>query len=64
MFYYTIYDTRIGLFDSICAFQCILNVPLECIEPFNTVKCILYVPIVLLKNTDLIIAHYTNIMLV
>ena len=30
----------IGLFDSIYAFQCILNVLLECIELFNTVQCI------------------------
>ena len=29
------YDVRIGLFDSICEFQCILNV-----EQFNTLHCI------------------------
>ena len=29
------YDVRIGLFDSICEFQCILN-----IEQFNTLHCI------------------------
>ena len=32
--------TRIGLFDSVNAFQKILNVLLECIEPFNAVQCI------------------------
>ena len=30
---------RIDLFVSIYAFQCILNVLLKCIEPFNTVQC-------------------------
>ena len=30
---------RIGLFDSIYAFQCTLNVLLEPIEPFNIVQC-------------------------
>ena len=35
-----IYDMRIGQFDSIFAFQFILNVLLEHIEPFNTVQCI------------------------
>ena len=39
MFYQSIFDTRIGLFDSIYSFQCILNVLLECIEQFNTVQC-------------------------
>ena len=33
---------RIGLFDSINAFQQNLNVLLQHIEPFNTVQCILY----------------------
>ena len=46
MFYQSIYNTRIGLFDSICAFQGILNVLLESIELFNTGQYILYVPIV------------------
>ena len=33
---------EVGLFD---AFKQILNVLLECIVPFNTVQCILHVPI-------------------
>ena len=45
---------KIGLLDSIYSFQCILNVLLECIEPFNTVQYILYAPIVLLESIDLI----------
>ena len=53
---------RIGLFDSIYACQSILNVLLERIEPFNTVQCILYVPIVLLESIELIVAHYAGIM--
>ena len=40
MFYSSIYDTIIGLFDSIYAFQCNLNVILERTEPCNTVQCI------------------------
>ena len=52
---------RIGLLDSICEFQCILNVLLEHIEPFNTVHCILYYSIVLLESINLIIAHYAGI---
>ena len=39
---FTIRGYYIGLFDSINAFQRILNVLLERIEPFNTVQCILY----------------------
>ena len=31
-------------------FQCILNVLLERIEPFNTIQGILYVPIVVLES--------------
>ena len=34
---------------------------LECIEPFNTVQCILDAPIVLLESIDLILAHYASI---
>ena len=30
----------VSLFNFTCAFQCFLNVLLECIEPFNTVQCI------------------------
>ena len=51
---------RIGLFYSIYAFQCILNVLLKCIESFNTVECILYMPIFLLESIDLILAHYAS----
>ena len=47
-----------GVFD---AFQCILNVLLECTESFNTVQCILYAPIVLLESIDMILAHYAGI---
>ena len=54
---------RIGLFDAIYAFQSILNFPLERIELFNTVQCILYTSIVLLESIDLILAHYASIML-
>ena len=43
------------------AFRCNLNVVLERIELFNTVQCILYAPIVLLKSIDLILAHYAGI---
>ena len=39
------------------AFQQILNVLLECIEPFNTVQCILYAPIILLESIVLILAN-------
>ena len=46
---------------SIYAFQCILNVLLECIEMLNTVQCILYVSIVLLENINLMLAHYASI---
>ena len=53
----------IGLFNTINAFYQILNVLLECIEPFNIVQCILYVPIVLLESIELILAHYASIML-
>ena len=51
---------RIGLFYSIYAFQCILNVLLECIELFNTVECILYMRIFLLESIDLILAHHAS----
>ena len=55
---------KINLFDSIYyAFQYLLNVLLQYIEPFNTVQCILYVPIALLENMNLILAHYVSIML-
>ena len=43
---------KISLFDFISAFQKILIVLLECIEPFNIVQCILYAPIVLLETID------------
>ena len=46
------------MFDSIYAFKCNLNVLLECIESFNTVQCILYVPITLLDSINLILAYY------
>ena len=36
---------RIGLFDFMYAFQCILNTLLESIKPFNTVQCNLCTPI-------------------
>ena len=52
---------RIGLFDSIYAFHCILNVLLEHVERFNTVQHILYVSIVLLESIDLTLAHYAGI---
>ena len=54
---------RIGLFDSINAFQQILNVLLEHIEPLtvNTVQCILYAPIVLLESIYLNSARYAGI---
>ena len=54
---------RIGLLDSINAFQQILNVLLEHIEPLtvNTVQCILYVPIVLLESIYLNSARYAGI---
>ena len=45
------------------AFRCNLNVVLERIELFNTVQCILYAPIVLLKSIDLILAHYAGIII-
>ena len=61
MFYYSIEDTIIGLFDGINAPQHILNVLLVCIESFNIVLCILYVPIVLLESINLILAHYASI---
>ena len=51
---------RIGLFYSIYAFHCILNVLLECIELFNTVECILYMRIFLLESIDLILAHHAS----
>ena len=57
MFYQSIYDTRIGLFDTINARQQILNVLLERIEPLNVVQCILYVLIVLLESIELILAN-------
>ena len=63
MFYQDICHTRIGLFDSIYAFQSILNVLLERMEPFNTVQGILYVPIVLLESIDLIVVHYAGIII-
>ena len=45
------------------AFQQILNVLLERIEPFNTVQCILYAPIILLESIVLILANCASIML-
>ena len=62
-----LFECSIGIFairEKVClilAFQCIMNVLLERIEPFNTVQCILYVLIVLLESIDLILAHYAGI---
>ena len=53
----------IGLFDSICAFQCILNFLLERIESLTLYNLLLYALIVLLENIDLILVHYASIML-
>ena len=45
---------RTGLFDFLYAFQYIVNVLLERIEPFNTLSNVyLYAPIVLLESIDL-----------
>ena len=61
MLYYSIYDAIIGLFGSSYAFQCILNVLLECIELFNTVQGILYALIFLFESINLILVHYVGI---
>ena len=52
---------RIGLFESNNAFQCTLNVLLECIEPFTLYIVFLYQLIVLLESIDLILAHYAGV---
>ena len=49
------------MLDSINAFKHTLNVLLGYIKPFNTVQCILYVPIVLLEGINMILAHYAGI---
>ena len=52
------------MFDSVNAIQQIPSFLLKCIEPLNTVQCILYAPIVLLESINMILAHYASIMLV
>ena len=62
MFYQSIYDMSIGLFDSINEFQQILHVLLECIEHL-TLYNVVYLCRLLLESINLSLAYYASLII-